>query len=140
MFFSVQSPATQPPPPPPPAPNKPWRHQVVAGSEGGGQERSLPNDSLYNHSGQQQPQQRGRQPWRQPSINNLAAWSSHGYLAKANDNSVPNHVVAATSNGGVNGSRCDTLTFSLFQFTALLIGHWYKWLILCYVLRPMNKW
>ena len=97
----------------------------MAGSEGGGQERSLPNDSLYNHSGQQQPQQRGRQPWRQPSINNLAAWSSHGYLAKANDNSVPNHVVAATSNGGVNDSRCDTLTFSLFQFTALLIGHWY---------------
>ena len=43
-------------------------------------------------------QQRGRQPWRQPSINNLAAWSSHGYLAKANDNSVPSHVVSAPGN------------------------------------------
>ena len=66
-----------------------WRPQQPLPS----QEEAIPSDSLYNGGGVPSS---GSASWREkqfgsrPSLNGMAHWSSHGYLAKANDNAVPN--------------------------------------------------
>ena len=59
-----------------------WRKDQVAP-----QEEAIPSDSLYNASN---GSWREKQFGSRPSLNGMAHWSSHGYLAKANDNSAPN--------------------------------------------------
>ena len=55
-------------------------------------EEAIPNDSLYGH---QDPKKNGSLSWRdkqfgsRPSLNGMAHWSSHGYLAKASDGTMP---------------------------------------------------
>ena len=53
-------------------------------------EEAIPSDSLYN-GGQpgSETTWREKQFGSRPSLNGMAHWSSHGYLAKANDNSMP---------------------------------------------------
>ncbi len=76
----------------PPGPNPPkpgWR----PGQAPPAQEEAIPSDSLYN--GGSNPNS-GTASWREkqfgsrPSLNGMAHWSSHGYLAKANENAGPN--------------------------------------------------
>lgn len=65
-------------------------------------EEAIPSDSLYNGG------QNGGQSWREkqfgsrPSLNGMAHWSSHGYLAKANENTMPN---GPTMENGYNQSN-----------------------------------
>ena len=71
------------PPQPNNAPTKAgWRKD-----QAGAQEEAIPSDSLYNASS---GSWREKQFGSRPSLNGMAHWSSHGYLAKANDNAAPN--------------------------------------------------
>ena len=90
-------------PPAPPPPNKPaagWRNDVQTAE-------ALPSDSLYQNGGRRDTNASWREKQKlqsagsRPGLNNLAAWSSHGYLAKANDNSVPNQVASPGDSGYV---------------------------------------
>jgi hypothetical protein len=76
--------------PPPLPPTKPgWRPQHGEEEE---EEEAIPSDSLY---ASQDSKKNGSLSWREkqfgsrPSLNGLAAWSSHGYLAKASDGTGP---------------------------------------------------
>ena len=69
-------------------------HSFCLGPPTNQQEEAIPSDSLYNAGGPSVPAS-GSTSWREkqfgsrPSLNGMAHWSSHGYLAKANDNAVP---------------------------------------------------
>ena len=71
-----------------------WRPQLPPPGPPAQQEEAIPSDSLYNAGGVPGPAS-GSTSWREkqfgsrPSLNGMAHWSSHGYLAKANDNAVP---------------------------------------------------
>ena len=76
----------------------------VNGNEDDEEEEAIPNDSLYAN---QDAKKNGSMSWREkqfgsrPSLNGLAHWSSHGYLAKANDGTGPSRV--DTENQAGNG-------------------------------------
>jgi hypothetical protein len=73
-------------PPPPIPPSKPRWQQANE------EEEAIPNDSLYAN---QDCKKNGSMSWKEkqfgsrPSLNGMAHWSSHGYLAKASDNTSP---------------------------------------------------
>ena len=85
-------------------------------------EEAIPNDSLYGGGYQQgQPiennsnQKTGFTSWREkqfgsrPSLNGLAAWSSHGYLAKSANEGGPKHSPRTPNDtNGTSGSGVDS--------------------------------
>ena len=90
--------------PPPKAGWRPHNHNSNGHSNGNNNghgedededEEAIPNDSLYAN---QDSKKAGSLSWREkqfgsrPSLNGLAHWSSHGYLAKANDGTGPSKV------------------------------------------------
>ena len=67
-----------------PPPSKPgWRPNKADPEE------AIPSDSLYNGGQHSNESWREKQFGSRPSLNGMAHWSSHGYLAKANDNAMP---------------------------------------------------
>jgi len=97
--------AMQPPAQPPPLPpSKPgWRPQSADENE-----EAIPNDSLYANN-QDSKKNNGSLSWRdkqfgsRPSLNGMAHWSSHGYLAKAPDGTMPSQGEVEPSAAGNNG-------------------------------------